>query len=214
MKTALIAGYTGLVGGELLDLLLKSDKYEKVIALGRRDIDLEHPKLVQQQVDFDNLQLTEGVNDVFCCLGTTIKQAGSKENFRRVDFQYPVNLAVEAKAKGASVYLLVSANGASKSSAFFYNQVKGEVEEAIEKIGFDKLEIVRPSLLLGNRKESRLAEDIGKTIMQIFGFLFVGPLKNVKGIRASSVAAAMLSFANDGSGGSRVHKSGVLQRFN
>lgn len=214
MKTALIAGYTGLVGREILGLLLNSHKYEKVIAVGRRKIDLEHPKLIQQAVDFDNLQLRSNVDDVFCCLGTTIKKAGSKEKFRNVDFQYPLNLAQEARNNGATAFILVSANGANKKSRFFYNKVKGELEEAVDKLGYEKLEIIRPSLLMGDRQESRLVEDIGKFFMQVFGFMFIGPLRNTKVVNASSVAAAMLYFANDGSGGRRRHKSGVLHRFN
>lgn len=214
MKTAVIAGYTGLVGRELLKLLLQSDKYAKVIALGRRKLEIEHKKLTEQVVDFDDLQFRESVDDVFCCLGTTMKKAGSREKFRLVDFQYPLNLAVSAKNLGASCFVLVSANGANKQSSFFYNQVKGELEEAIDKLAFNKYEVMRPSLLLGERQESRFAEDFGKIIMKLTGFLFIGPLKNIKGIKASSVAKAMIYAANDGSGGKRIHKSGVLQRFN
>ena len=213
MKTALIAGHTGLVGGELLNLLLESDKYQKVIAIGRRKLGREHPKLHELIVDFDNLEFNQDIDDVFCCLGTTMKKAGSRDKFRLVDFQYPLNIAVATKETGAKAFVLVSANGASKKSNFFYNQVKGELEEAVEKLAFDKYEIVRPSLLIGDRDESRFAEDLGKGFMKAFGFLFVGPLKNIKGIKGLSVARAMIYAANDGSGGKRIHKSGVLQRF-
>ena len=118
MKTALIAGYTGLVGRELLNLLLASDKYQKVIAIGRRKLDIEHEKLVETVVDFDLIDIEGPVDDVFCCLGTTMKKAGSKERFRMVDFQYPLNLAIAGKNNGATTFVLVSASGANKNSLF------------------------------------------------------------------------------------------------
>jgi len=214
MKTALVAGYTGLVGSLLLNKLLNSNSYNKVIAIGRRKIDLDHPKLHQQEVDFNNLVLEDEIDDVFCCLGTTIGKAGTKEKFRLVDYQYPLNIAIAAKDKGAVSFLLVSAKGASKNSGFFYNQVKGELEESIQQIGYPKLDFLRPSLLIGDRSESRIFEQIGVVFMKVFGFLFVGPLKNVKGINADAVASAMLYFANDGGLGKRIHNSGDMQSFN
>ena len=134
MKTALIAGHSGLVGGELLQLLLNSDKYNKVIAVGRREIDVQHPKLTQQIVDFNKLEIDGKVDDIFCCLGTTIKKAGSQEKFRLVDYQYPINLGLAGLKAGASAYLLVSAHGASANSSIFYSRVKGEVEEGIQSL--------------------------------------------------------------------------------
>jgi uncharacterized protein YbjT (DUF2867 family) len=213
MKTAVIAGYTGLVGRHLLDLLLASDQYNKVIAVGRRALSIDNPKLEFQIVNFDKLSLSGQVDDVFCCLGTTMKKAGSKEKFRIVDFQFPLNLALEAKNKGAKSFILVTANGANKNSIFFYNRVKGEAEEAIEQLKFDKLEIVRPSLLLGDRKESRFLEDVGQAVARAVGVLFVGPLQNVKGISAKTVARAMIYLANDGIMGHRIHRSGELHKY-
>ena len=213
MKTALIAGYTGLVGRELLNLLLASDQYEKIIAIGRRKLGIEHNKLTEVVIDFDNMVINDHVDDVFCCLGTTMKKAGSREKFRMIDFQYPLNLAIVGKNNGAKTFVLISANGANVHSFFFYNRVKGELEAAIDRLAFTCYEIVRPSLLLGDRSETRFGEDIGKLFMRVFGFLFIGPLKNVKGIKASSVARAMIYLANDGSSGKRVHNSAVLQRY-
>lgn len=213
MKTALIAGHTGLVGHELLELLLASDKYDKIIAVGRRKLGVKHAKLEEHIVDFDNLNIGDSVDDIFCCLGTTMKNAGSREKFRMVDFQFPLNLAIAGKNNGAQTYVLVSAKGANTNSLFFYNRVKGEVEAAIERLAFNNYEILRPSLLIGDRSEVRTAEYFGKLFMQVFGFLFIGPLKKIKGVKASSVAKAMIYLANDGSGGKRIHKSAVLQRF-
>lgn len=213
MKTALIAGYTGLVGRHLLDLLLASKNYNKIIALGRRELPIKDDRLVFQIADFDNISLDTKIDDVFCCLGTTMKKAGSREKFRLVDFQYPLNLAIAAKNHGATTFVLVTANGANTKSAFFYNRVKGDVEEAIKRLNFEKYDIVRPSLLLGKRKESRLLEDVGQTLTRALGFIFVGPLKNVRGIESVKVARAMASVANDGKAGQHIHQSRDLQRY-
>jgi nucleoside-diphosphate-sugar epimerase len=214
MKTALIAGHTGLIGSQLLTLLLTSEQYDRVIAIGRSSVDIRHPKLIQQIVDFNNLELEEEkIDDVYCALGTTMKKAGSKDKFRLVDFQFPVNMAGYLLKKGAQRFLLVSSMGADESSNIFYNQVKGEVEHAISKIGYTRLDIFRPSLLLGPRGESRFAEDIGKAAMKLFGFLFIGPLKDYRAIESSKVAAAMLYYAQEDGVGNHVHLSGELQNF-
>lgn len=214
MKTALIAGYTGLIGSQLLSILLKSNHYEKVIALGRRNLDIQHPILLQQKVDFNNIQLDkQKIDDVFCCLGTTMKKAGSKEKFRLVDFHYPVSLASYCLNNGAKQFLLVSSMGADKKSKIFYNQVKGEVENAVSKLGYPRLDMFRPSLLLGDRGESRFAEDLGKVVMKLFGFLFLGPLKNYKAIDSGKVARAMIYYAQEEAEGNYFHLSADLQSF-
>ena len=214
MKTALVAGYTGLIGSQLLTILLESSYYDKVIAIGRRSLDIQHPKLIQQKIDFSNIQLDDpNVDDVYCCLGTTMKKAGSKDKFRLVDFNYPVSLASFCLNNGAKQFLLVSSMGADAKSNIFYNQVKGEVENAISKLGYPRLDIFRPSLLLGPRGESRFAEDLGKAGMKLFGFLFIGPLKNYKAIESSRVAKAMLYFAQEEGAGNYFHLSADLQQF-
>ena len=175
MKTALIAGYSGLIGNQLLSKLLESNHYEKVIAIGRQNLDVQHSKLLQLEIDFNNIQLDEQkIDDVYCCLGTTMKKAGSKEKFRLVDFHYPVNLANYCLNNGAKQFLLVSSMGADEKSGIFYNKVKGEVESAVSKLGYHRLDIFRPSLLLGDRGESRFAEDLGKAAMKLFGVFFLG----------------------------------------
>jgi uncharacterized protein YbjT (DUF2867 family) len=214
MKTAVIAGHSGLIGRQLLDLLLGDEHYTKVIALGRKSLDIENHKLVQKIVDFNEINFdAEHVDDVFCCLGTTIKKAGTKEKFRLVDFQFPVNLANVCYKKGATTFSLVSSMGASENSNVFYSKVKGEVEKAINNIGFHRVEIYRPSLLLGDRNESRFGEDFGKGFMKGLGFLFVGPLKNYKAIDSLKVATAMISIAKDKGSGNHIHFSGELQDF-
>jgi len=214
MKTAVIAGYSGLIGQQLLTLLLENPNYQKVIALGRRPIDINNPKLIQQVVDFNNIELAvEHVDDVYCCLGTTMKKAGSKEAFRLVDFQFPINLAEVCLTKGAKQFALVSSMGANSNSKIFYNQVKGEVENTISQLGFSKIDIYRPSLLLGDRNESRFSEDTGKVFMKALGFLFIGPLKNYKAIDSKKVANAIHHFSKEERQGKHIHLSGKLQNY-
>jgi len=211
-RIALVAGSTGLIGGQLLELLLAENSYSKVIALSRKPLSISHPKLDNIVVEANDLKKHQELkaDDVFCCLGTTIKQAKSKEAFRKVDFDYPLDLANLLKANGASRFLLVSSLGADKSSGIFYNQVKGEVEEAIAAVAFDSFHILRPSLLIGPRKEARAGEDAAKAVYKIFGFLI--PAK-YKGIDSIKVARAMISFAKENKHGKFIHESAELQSF-
>jgi uncharacterized protein YbjT (DUF2867 family) len=213
MKTALIAGGTGLIGKQLLTLLLATNRYDKVIALTRHELGVTHPKLVELKVDFSILdQYADQLvaDDVFCCLGTTMSKAKTKERFYQVDFTYPLRLAVATKINGAKKYFLVSALGANKKSSVYYNRVKGEAEEAIGNLGFDALHILRPSLLLGPREEQRPGEDAAKVFYKYFGFLI--PSK-YKGIEATKVARAMLHFATQDEKGKFIHESQGLQVF-
>jgi len=212
MKTALIAGSTGLIGSQLLQLLLSSDHYSEVVALTRQDLP-RHPKLRQLKIDFANLGESLDqfkADDVFCCLGTTMAKAGSKENFYQVDFYYPLLLAKSSVQRGARQFPLISALGASRNSSVYYNQVKGEIEEAIMATGFETLHIFRPSLLLGPRTEHRTAEDAAKMVYKIFGFLIP---KKYKAIQSSKVAKAMLHFASQDQTGVHIHESQDLQSF-
>ena len=212
MKTALIAGSTGLIGQQLVQLLTESPLYEKVIAITRQDLPA-HPKLFQVKIEFGNItEKSEMIkaDDVFCCLGTTMAKAGSKEKFRQVDFYYPYLLAKTTYATGAKQYLIVSALGANKSSSIFYNEVKGEVEEAVSAVGFDAVHIFRPSLLLGHRPEKRSGEDTAKLFYRIFGFLIPNKYNAISSLK---VARAMLHFAAQNKKGTFIHESGELQKF-
>jgi len=213
MKTALLAGATGLIGKQVLQLLLDDAYYSKVKAITRKPLDVQNPKLENIVLDFDRLaeeEETLKADDVFCCLGTTIRIAKTKEAFRKVDFEYPVELGRIAKKTGATQYLLISALGADKNSSIFYNRVKGEVEEAIQSIAFHTLHIFRPSLLLGDRTEERAGEGAATTFFKIFGFLV--PLK-YKAIDSGKVARAMLHFARTNNTGFHILESSVLQKF-
>lgn len=213
MRTALIAGATGLIGKQLLSDLLSDQYYDVVKAVTRKQLEISHPKLVNIVIDFEDLRTnadTLKADDVFCCLGTTIKQAGSQKQFRKVDHDYPLTLAAIAKVTGARQYMLVSALGAKASSSIFYNRVKAETEEAIRNLGFDSLHIFRPSLLLGERSEHRAAEEAAKKFYSFFGWLI--PAK-YKGIDAGKVARAMASIARESKKGTFIHESGELQGY-
>ncbi len=198
MRTALIVGATGLIGKACLYRLLDNAAYTKVIALVRKPLVIKSHKLQQIVLNFDELNLHQHeliADDVYCCLGTTIKVAGSQEKFRKVDFDYPYQLAQLAFENGAKQFLLVSAMGANVASSVFYSRVKGEVEQAISALNYPSFKVFRPSLLLGSRTEFRAGEQIAKVLMKGLRFLFIGPLKKYKAIEGSKVAQEMVSSA-------------------
>ena len=195
MKTAIILGATGLTGTELLKQLLNDDYYKKVVLFSRKSTNINHCKLTEYITDFDLLHKIKHLiigDIVFCCLGTTIKAAGSKTAFRKVDFKYISDFAEFAKQNGLNQFYLQSSLGADSKSKNFYLKTKGETENAIRKLDFESFTIFRPSMLLGNRREFRFGETLGKLVMQFFSFLFVGRLKLYKAIDAKQVAKAMI----------------------
>lgn len=198
--TAAVLGATGLVGENLVQQLLKDPAFSKVRILVRSQVNLSHPKLEVQVTDFNNPaeyrnKLGEG-NCIFCCIGTTQKKvSGNKNKYRSIDVDIPVNAARMGKDAGFTKYLLVSAVGANAHASNFYLKLKGEVENEIAAIHFDSFHVFRPSVLLGKRKEFRLAEIIAKGAMQIISGLFVGKFKKLKGIEASDVAKTMVAAA-------------------
>ena len=210
-KTALIAGASGLVGRHCLDLLLAAeDRYERVISIGRRELPLTHPRLEQRVVNFDALeteQLRLIADDVYCCLGTTIKQAGSQAAFYAVDYTYVVKLAAVLSTNFASQFLVVSALGADPHSSVFYNRVKGEMEAAVKQTSFRAVYIFQPSLLLGARPNPRFGERVGAVLLRAVSPLLLGPLRPYRAIEAAAVAQAMLDAARQDGGGVRTYKS-------
>jgi len=211
-RTALLAGATGLVGGHVLRVLLADEAYQKITVLSRRGLPLTSPKLQQRLIDFDHLADLDvpKVDDVFCCLGTTIKKAGSQEAFRKVDYGYVEALARVAARAGAKQFLLVSAIGANSKSRVFYSRVKGETEAAVQAVGFAGTHIFRPSLLLGDRAESRPAERLGIVVGRAVAFAFVGSLRKYRPIAAATVAAAMVRAAKKARPGVHVYTFGEM----
>ncbi|WP_426060961.1 NAD(P)H-binding protein [Hymenobacter sp. B1770] len=212
-KTALLAGATGLIGSQLLPLLLESERYSKVIVVGRKTLTMQHPKLTQVVTDLDKLEdkrLQLIADDVFCCLGTTMKQAGSKEAFHKVDLLYVVKLAALAAGNFASQFIVVSSLGANADSGVYYSKVKGEMEAAVRQLSFRAIHIFRPSLLLGEREQPRLGERIGAAVLGALKPLMRGPFQKFKPITAATVATAMLRAAEEDGGGVRVHLSNEI----
>jgi len=200
-RGALLAGASGLVGSHCLRQLLADPTYARVRALVRRPIEVTDAKLSQHLVDFDRLDAYAtdvSADDVYCCLGTTMRKAGSREVFRRVDCDYPVALARLAKRQGARRFLLVSALGADPGSSVFYNRVKGEAERAVQAVGLERAWFFRPSLLKGDRAESRPAERAAILASYALNPLLVGRLSRYRSIAPATVAAAMLYVAKHG----------------
>jgi uncharacterized protein YbjT (DUF2867 family) len=199
---AIVAGATGLVGQALVRQLAADSTWREVRALVRHPLpaELSGPTVMPVQVDYAHLDpppLWAAADQVFCALGTTMRQAGSAAAFRRVDFDYPVALARAAHARGVRHFLLVTALGAAPTSRVFYNRVKGEVEAAITALGFRSVTIARPSLLLGRRTETRLGEQLGK----VLGILAPPRWRPVS---AASVARALVDAAKRDAPGIRI----------
>ena len=210
MKTALLAGATGLIGSQLLPLLLASERYAKVIVVGRKAVSTIHPKLVQVVTELDKLEevrLKLIADDVYCCLGTTMAQAGSKEAFFKVDFSYVVQLAALTAGNFAAQFLVVSSMGADADSRIYYSRVKGEMEAAVQQTPFRAIHVFRPSLLLGERAHPRLGERLGAGVLKLVRPLLHGPLQKYQPVTGAAVAAAMLRAAETDGSGVRVHEA-------
>lgn len=208
-RTAVLAGATGLVGGELLPLLLESSLYREVRVLTRRALRRSHPRLRELMLpDFDRLP-EQGqalqADDVFCCLGTTLRKAGSRAAFEKVDYGHVLALAKACRSAGARRFFVISAAGASAGSAAYYSRVKAHMETDVAKLGFEATHILRPSLLLGERGESRPAERLGQWISPLLAPLLSGPLRKYRPIEAAEVARAMLKLAEADRTGTHVH---------
>jgi uncharacterized protein YbjT (DUF2867 family) len=214
VKTALIAGASGLVGSFLVRDLIDSPDYGSVVSLGRRGVGWSHPKLRQITVDFETFQaLPEDlrVDDVFCTLGTTAKKAGSPEAFRKVDFDLILKLARASLARGARTFTVVSSLGADPRSRFFYPRVKGELEETLRTLGFPALIILRPSLIVGRRPIPRLGETLAEVLLLLVRPLLFGPLKKYRAVRAETIARTMVASAQASKLGAKILESDQIE---
>lgn len=210
-RSVILVGASGLVGAECLTLLLADPGFARVVVLARRPLEgvSASPKLAAHVVDFEHLEAQADLftaDQFICCLGTTVGQAGSKERFRAVDFGIPLALAKLGAERGVRHFLLVSALGADARSRVFYNRVKGELEEALSALPLRSLSMVRPSLLLGERREFRL----GERIAQHFAFLMPG---KYAAIPARDVAAALVRLAKEDAPGRRVVESAEMRQW-
>lgn len=198
MKTAVIAGATGMIGSELCRQLARDDSgFDRVVALTRRPLDFSLAKVVEQRADFGRLDVLDigPVDTAFCTLGTTMKAAGSPEAFRLVDYDYAVAFARFARKAGARTFCLLTSVDASPKSSVFYLKVKGEVELAVEAVGFESLYTFRPSLLLGERRESRAGEKIAEAVAKVMQFALIGRLRKYRAISAEALAGGMIRMA-------------------
>lgn len=195
MKHILILGATGLTGGHLTRLALQHEAVATVTVLARKPFALKHPKLNVIITDFEYLADDEShfrVDMVFCCLGTTIKKAGSQEAFKKVDFYYPLESAQLAKRQGAG-FSVITALGADAKSPFFYNRTKGELEDELKSLGLHTLHIHRPAGIEGERDEERPLEKITNATLNLLRPVLIGPLKIIRPVKAEAIAAYMLT---------------------
>ncbi len=211
---AWIAGASGLVGNHLLLLLLDDPRVRTVLSFGRRELEISHPKLNQRVVDFASLpQDLPDPTVAFCCLGTTIRSAGSPEAFRLVDHDYVVAFSQAASSAGASMALMISAIGADCESSNLYLRTKGEAEHAVSMLPFTTVHIARPSLLLGKRRDFRLGERLVIPLFYALWPVMLGPLKKYRAIHAQRVAKAMQKLVFHDAQGVHVHESHELSEI-
>lgn len=196
-RSAIVVGATGLVGRNLVKQLCSDVRYVSVITIGRSEIDFMHEKLEQRICSLDTISESDidFAHEIFCCLGTTMKKAKTKEQFEKVDFEYPLNVASLAKNRGIEHFIVISAMGASEKAAAYYSRVKGKLETELIKLEFKRLSIIRPSLLTGDREEFRLGEKMGEAVLKVMNPILIGPLKKLRSIPAEQVAKAMLTIA-------------------
>ena len=202
MKTALLFGVSGLVGGHLLNQLIKNNNYSKIKLFVRSVPQISDPKIEIIETDFNNLENhNEDIkgDDCFFCIGTTKQNSPDKNEYRRVELDVPKEIAQIAKSNSVNSFVFVSSGYADPKSSGDYLKFKGEVEEELKRLNFPKLGIVRPSFLLGDRKEKRIGEKIGIFVFKLLSPLFLGPLKKMKPIHSAIVAKGMIAIIQNDS---------------
>jgi len=200
MKTALLFGSSGLVGGHLLNQLIKDNKYSKIKLFVRTDPEISDPKVEVIKTNFNRLENhKEDIkgDDCFFCIGTTKKNSPDKDDYRKVELDIPKEIAQIAKSNLVNSFIFVSALYANPKSSGDYVRFKGLVEEELKRLNFPKLRIMRPSFLMGNRKEKRVSEKIGIFVFKLLSPLLLGPLKKMKPIHSVIVAKAMIAVVQN-----------------
>ena len=215
MKTALVAGATGLVGKQLIYELITNNSYQKVIVFTRRELSVSHPKLVVKLIHFDTLEnyiFEDKVDVCFCTLGTTQKKSG-REGLLKVDYEYVMNLAKLCQKFAVPKFIIVSSQGANHQSPFFYMRTKGQMEIALKKTGIETIYIVRPSLITGEREESRLGEEAGYYLYKAFQPLMVGKLRKLRAVSGLQIARCMIDLAQNIEKGTLIIESDFIQSY-
>ena len=198
MKTALVFGSSGLIGGHLINQLIKDNNYNKIKLFVRSEPEINDPKVEIIKTDFNNLENhKEDIkgDDCFFCIGTTKQNSPDKNDYRRVELDIPKEIAQIAKSNSINSFVFVSSGYADPKSSGDYLKFKGEVEEELKRLNFPKLGIMKPSFLLGDRKEKRIGEKIGIFVFKVLSPLFLGPLKKMKPIHSATVAKAMIKIS-------------------
>jgi len=198
VKTALLFGASGLVGSHVLNQLISNNSYSKIKLFVRSSIDISDPKIEIIQTDFNNLENhREDIkgDDCFFCIGTTKQNSPDKSEYRRVELEVPKQIAQIAKSNSVNSFVFISSGYADPKSSGDYLKFKGEVEEELKRLNFPKLGIMKPSFLLGDRKEKRIGEKIGIFVFKVLSPLFLGPLKKMKPIHSATVAKAMIKIS-------------------
>ena len=197
MKTALLFGASGLVGGHLLNELIKENYYSKIKIFVRSEPKISDPKIEIIRTDFNNLQNHKDDikgDDCFLCIGTTKQNSPDKNEYRKVELEMPKEIAQIAKSNSINSFVFISSGYADPKSSGDYLKFKGQVEEELKRLNFTKLGIMRPSFLMGNRKQKRIGEKIGILVFKLLSPLLLGPLKKMKPINSEIVAKAMVAF--------------------
>ena len=200
MKTALIFGSSGLVGSHLLSLIIKNNNYNKIKLFTRSETTISNSQIEIIKIDFNNLENHKDSiigDDCFFCIGTTRKNTPDKNEYIKVEYNIPVEVAKIAKENSINSFTYISSMGANPSASGLYLKNKGQAEEALKKLNFPKLSIMRPSILLGNRRENRIGEKIGIFVMKSFSPLFLGKMKRYKPIKVENVAKAMINVVEN-----------------
>lgn len=198
-KSAIILGATGLTGSYILEELLNNDVYDKVISFSRNPLAIKHDKLKSIECDLLNLEEQKDAfkaDDVYVCIGTTNNKTPNKKLYREIDFGIPVTAAQLCRENMIDNIAVMSSLGANANSTVFYPKTKGEMESSVLEMEIPNTFLLRPSMIMGPRKEKRFGETMGKMIAFIIGPLLVGPLKKYKGIHAETIAKAMINLCN------------------
>lgn len=214
MKTAIILGATGLVGGIVLEKLLKDNRYDKIKLFSRSSVERNNPKIEEHLIDlFEIEKVSENftADEVYCCVGTTKSKTPDEDTYRKVDYGIPVSAAKIAKKNNIKTFLVISALGADPGSKLFYNRTKGEMERDVLKQGIPKTYIFQPSLIAGERDEKRLMEEVAKKAMKVGNYLLQGPLKKYRSIHPEAIAKAMIYVANYPYSASRIESKEIQE---
>jgi len=212
---ALVVGATGLVGNICLNQLLVDNFYNEVEVWVRKSTGIKNEKLIERIVDFSQIEnmTASGIDHIYCCIGTTIKKAGSQEAFRKVDYDYVVELGRFAEKHSVSKIIVISSIGAKIDSSNFYLRTKGEMEEDLNQLQIPAIYILQPSFIMGERNEFRFGEKIGQYIIKALGFFLTGKKRKYRGIKAITIAKAMISLAKTGEIKKLIFESDTIQKL-